>query len=143
MAIWRRTATCEALDEAGRGTLIEHLGLRFTEIGPDYVRATMPVDARTRQPMGLLHGGASVVLAETLGSTAALLCVDAEHQCVGLDINANHVRAARSGLVTGTARPLHLGGRTQVWSIEIVDAAQKLVCVSRLTVAVIQRGVLG
>jgi len=93
--------------------------------------------------MGLLHGGASVVLAETLGSTAALLCVDAEHQCVGLDINANHVRAARSGLVTGTARPLHLGGRTQVWSIEIVDAAQKLVCVSRLTVAVIQRGVLG
>jgi len=143
MAIWRRTATCESLDEAGRGTLIEHLGLRFTEIGPDYVRATMPVDARTRQPMGLLHGGASVVLAETLGSTAALLCVDAEHQCVGLDINANHVRAARSGLVTGTARPLHLGGRTQVWSIEIVDAAQKLVCVSRLTVAVIQRGVLG
>ena len=104
----------------------------------------MPVDARTVQPYGLLHGGASVALAETLGSMGATMCVDVnEYQVVGQEINANHVRAARSGLVTGTARPLHLGGRTHVWGIEIVNEAKKLVCVSRLTVAVIKRGSLG
>ena len=124
--------------------MIGHLGIEFTEIGDDYIRATMPVDARTHQPYGLLHGGASVALAETLGSMGAAMCVDAkEYQCVGQEINANHVRAARTGVVTGTARPVHLGGRTQVWSIEIVNEAGKLVCISRLTVAVIRRGALG
>ena len=104
----------------------------------------MPVDRRTRQPQGLLHGGASVALAESLGSTAATLCIDAaEYQQVGLEINANHVRSARAGLVVGTARPVHIGRRTQIWSIEIRDAAAKLICLSRLTVAVIKRGALG
>ena len=120
------------------------LGIHFIEVGDDFVRATMPVDARTVQPYGLLHGGASVALAETLGSMGATMCVDVnEYQVVGQEINANHVRAARSGLVTGTARPLHLGGRTHVWGIEIVNDAKKLVCISRITVAVIKRGSLG
>jgi 1,4-dihydroxy-2-naphthoyl-CoA hydrolase len=142
MSIWRSLQTLDELN-LSRGTLIDHLGIRFTEIGDDFVRGTMPVDARTAQPYGLLHGGASVALAETLGSTGAALCVDAaEYQCVGQEINANHVRAARSGLVTGTARPLHIGGRTQVWGIDIVNDANKLVCVSRITIAVIKRGAL-
>jgi uncharacterized protein (TIGR00369 family) len=116
----------------------------FTEIGDDFIRGTLPVDGRTRQPYGLLHGGASVALAETLGSTGATMCVDTkEFQCVGQEINANHVRAARTGQVTGTARPLHLGGRTQVWSIDIVGNEGKLVCTSRLTIAIIRRGSLG
>jgi 1,4-dihydroxy-2-naphthoyl-CoA hydrolase len=125
------------------GTMVEYVGIRFTESGDDFVRGTMPVDGRTRQPYGLLHGGASVVLAETLGSMGAAMCVDAqEYQCVGQEINANHVRAARTGSVTGTARPVHVGGRTQVWIIDIVNEAGKLVCTSRLTVAVIKRGAL-
>jgi uncharacterized protein (TIGR00369 family) len=132
----------EALN-ASSDTMIAHLGIRFTEVGDDFVRATMPVDGRTRQPYGLLHGGASVALAETLGSMGAAMCVDsAEFQVVGQEINANHLRAARSGLVTGTARPIHIGGRSQVWSIEITDAAGKLVCISRITMAVIKRGAL-
>lgn len=143
MAIWRRVQSLEALNTP-RGNLIDHLGIRFIEIGEDFLRGTMPVDARTVQPYGLLHGGASVALAETLGSMGAAMCVDAaEYQCVGQEINANHVRSARSGLVTGTARPIHLGGRTHVWGIEIVNDANKLVCVSRLTVAVIKLGALG
>jgi 1,4-dihydroxy-2-naphthoyl-CoA hydrolase len=134
----------QELNSGRAGTLIEHLGIEFTEIGDDFIRATMPVDGRTRQPYGLLHGGASVALAETLGSMGATLCVDTgQYQCVGQEINANHVRAARSGLVTGTARPLHVGRRTQVWNIDIVNEAGKLVCTSRLTVAIIQRGSLG
>jgi 1,4-dihydroxy-2-naphthoyl-CoA hydrolase len=144
MTIWRTFSSLAELNAGRPGTLIEHLGIEFTELGDDYIRATMPVDERTRQPYGLLHGGASVALAETLGSTGAALCIDAaEYQCVGQEINANHVRAARSGLVTGTARPIHLGGRTQVWSIEVRNDAGKLVCISRLTVAVIRRGALG
>jgi 1,4-dihydroxy-2-naphthoyl-CoA hydrolase len=144
MTIWRSLSSVAELNSERPGTLIEHLGIEFTEIGDDYIRATMPVDARTRQPYGLLHGGASVALTETLGSTGAAMCVDVkEYQCVGQEINANHVRAARTGLVTGTARPVHLGGRTQVWSIEIVNEAGKLVCISRLTVAVIRLGSLG
>jgi 1,4-dihydroxy-2-naphthoyl-CoA hydrolase len=142
--IWKSLRTVAELNAGRAGTLIEHLGIEFTEIGDDFIRATMPVDARTRQPYGLLHGGASVALAETLGSMGSAMCVDAaEYQCVGQDINANHVRAARAGLVTGTARPVHLGGRSQVWSIDIVNETGKLVCTSRLTVAVIRRGVLG
>jgi uncharacterized protein (TIGR00369 family) len=143
MSIWRSLRTVEELNGNRAGTLIENLGILFTEIGDDFVRATMPVDARTVQPYGLLHGGASVALAETLGSMGASMCVDAaEYQVVGQEINANHVRAARSGLVTGTARAVHLGGRTHVWSIEIVNDAQKLVCISRITMAVIKRGAL-
>jgi 1,4-dihydroxy-2-naphthoyl-CoA hydrolase len=144
MIPWRSLLSVEELNSGRGGTLIEHLGIEFTEIGDDYIRGTMPVDGRTRQPYGLLHGGASVTLAETLGSTGATMCVDAkEYQCVGQEINANHVRAARAGLVTGTARPLHLGGRTQVWAIDIVNEAGKLVCTSRLTMAVIRRGAIG
>ena len=143
MTIWRSLMTLEQLN-SHQGTLNSTLGIHFIEIGDDFVRATMPVDARTVQPYGLLHGGASVALAETLGSMGATMCVDVnEYQVVGQEINANHVRAARSGLVTGTARPLHLGGRTHVWGIEIVNDAKKLVCVSRITVAVIKRGSLG
>ena len=144
MSIWRSLQTLENLNGNREGTLIGTLGILFTEIGDDFVRGTMPVDARTVQPYGLLHGGASVALAETLGSMGAAMCVDAaEYQVVGQEINANHVRAARSGLVTGTARAVHLGGRTHVWSIEIVNDAQKLVCISRITMAVIRRGALG
>jgi len=144
MSIWRSLRALETLNSASAGTLIRHLGILFTEIGDDFIRGTMPVDERSRQPYGLLHGGASVALAETLGSMGASMCVDAErYLCVGQEINANHVRAARSGLVTGTARPAHVGGRSQVWSIEIVNEGGKLVCLSRLTVAVIRRGALG
>ncbi len=142
MSIWRSPQSLEQLN-VQRGNLIDNLGIRFTEIGDDFVRGTMPVDARTVQPYGLLHGGASVALAETLGSMGAAMCVDsADYQCVGQEINANHVRAARSGLVTGTARPIHIGGRTHVWGIDIVNEADKLVCISRITMAVIKRGAL-
>jgi 1,4-dihydroxy-2-naphthoyl-CoA hydrolase len=140
MTIWKGPRSVEELNSSAAGTLIEHLGIRFTEVGDDYVRATMPVDARTQQPFGLLHGGASVALAETLGSTGATMCVDTrEYLCVGQEINANHVRAARTGLVTGTARPVHVGGRTQVWTIDIRNEAGNLVCTSRLTIAIIRR----
>jgi 1,4-dihydroxy-2-naphthoyl-CoA hydrolase len=143
VSIWRSPQTLKELNDAGTGTMIRHLGIVFTEIGGDFVRATMPVDGRTRQPYGLLHGGASVVLAETLGSTGAVMCVDqAEFLCVGQEINANHVRSARRGVVTGTARPVHLGGRSHVWAIEIVNDEQDLVCVSRLTIAIVKRGAL-
>jgi 1,4-dihydroxy-2-naphthoyl-CoA hydrolase len=143
MSIWRSLRTVEELNANRAGTLIENLGILFTEIGADFVRGTMPVDTRTVQPYGLLHGGASVALAETLGSMGASMCVDAaEFQVVGQEINANHVRAARGGLVTGTARAVHLGGRTHVWTIDIVNEAQKLVCISRITMAVIKRGAL-
>ena len=143
MSIWRSLRTVEDLNANREGTLIANLGILFTEIGADFVRGTMPVDTRTVQPYGLLHGGASVALAETLGSMGAAMCVDAaEYQVVGQEINANHVRAARDGLVTGTARAVHLGGRTHVWTIDIVNEAEKLVCISRITMAVIKRGAL-
>ena len=137
MGIWRTEKTLEQIRDYGRNTLAEHIGIRMTEIGPDYLRATMPVDARTRQPYGLLHGGASVLLAETLGSSAGMLCVGPDQACVGIEINANHVRGVREGLVTGTARPGHLGRQTQVWEIRIEDDRGRLACVSRITLAVI------
>jgi 1,4-dihydroxy-2-naphthoyl-CoA hydrolase len=144
MMIWKSIRSVQELNSGRVGTLLEHLGIEFTEIGDDFVCGTMPVDERTRQPYGLLHGGASVALAETLGSMGAAMCVDAaEYQCVGQEINANHLRAARSGLVTGTARPVHVGGRSQVWTIDIINDAGKLVCTSRLTIAIIRRGSLG
>jgi len=140
MSIWRNVLPLEALNRAAVGTMGQHLEIVFTEIGEDFVRATMPVDDRTRQPYGLLHGGASVALAETLGSTGATMCIDtSRYFCVGQEINANHVRSARSGLVTGTARPLHIGRRSQVWGIEITDESGALVCISRLTMAVLDR----
>jgi uncharacterized protein (TIGR00369 family) len=144
MTIWRSLRSLEELNSGSAGTMVEHLGIEFTEIGDDFIRGTMPVDGRTRQPYGVLHGGASVALAETLGSTGATMCVDAtQYQCVGQEINANHVRPAHQGFVAGSARPVHLGGRTHVWIIDIVNEAGKLVCTSRLTMAVIRRGSLG
>ena len=140
MSIWVRQPTLEALNAMCRGTMMEHLDIRFTEVGEDFVAATMPVDARTHQPFGLLHGGASAALAETLGSAAANFCCDpATHYAVGVEINANHLRAVRSGIVTGLGRALHLGRRTQVWEMRITDDAGRLACVSRLTLAVVER----
>lgn len=139
MSIWYRPYTLAELERLSEGCMPGHVGIRFTEIGPDFLRGTMPVDSRTRQPFGLLHGGASVTLAETLGSVAANCCIDAARRfAVGQEINANHLRSARSGHVTGTARPLHLGARTQVWDIRIEDEKGRLTCVSRLTVAVVE-----
>jgi len=121
--------------------MIEHIGIEFLEIGDDYIKARMPVDHRTIQPLGFLHGGASVALAETLGSVAAYLCVDASQKtCVGLDINANHIRAVTSGFVYGIVRPIHIGGLTQVWEIRITNEQDKLVCISRITMAVLDKG---
>jgi 1,4-dihydroxy-2-naphthoyl-CoA hydrolase len=140
MSIWHVRPTLEALHQQAQGTMIAHLGIEFLEVGDDYLRGRMPVDARTVQPFGILHGGASVALAETLGSAAAHWCIDhAEQVCVGLDVNANHVRAVRSGYVMGTARPLHLGSSTQVWEIRIEDEPVRLVCAARLTMAVLKR----
>jgi 1,4-dihydroxy-2-naphthoyl-CoA hydrolase len=124
----------------GKNTMSEHIGIEFTEIGENYLKGRMPVDHRTNQPYGLLHGGASCALAETLGSIASALVIDqAAFICVGLEINANHIRSARKGFVTGTAIPLHLGKSTHVWDIKITDEDHKLVCVSRLTVAIIAK----
>lgn len=136
-SIFRRGLDLAALNALSQGTAIETLGIEFVDIGDDYLVATMPVDGRTRQPYGLLHGGASVLLAETLGSSAGNMCVEEGSRCVGLEINANHVRAVVDGRVTGTARPLHLGRSTQVWEIRIEDARGRLACISRLTLAVV------
>lgn len=141
MSIWFKPLTLADVQRLhGRGgDMVAHLDIRITEIGPDFLRGTMPVDERTRQPFGLLHGGASVALAETLGSVASNFVIDTSRfYAVGQEINANHLRSARSGLVTGTARPIHLGSRSHVWDIRIEDEAGKLVCVSRLTMAVIE-----
>ena len=138
MPFLRRPAPAE-LDALSAGTAIERLGIVFTEVGDDFLRATMPVDARTVQPYGLLHGGASVLLAETLGSTAGGLCVGEHQGVVGIEINANHLAGVRDGHVTGTARPLHVGRSTQVWEIRIEDERGRLACISRLTLAVVER----
>ena len=144
MTLWKQNLSLDQANAMFRNTMCETIGLRITEIGDDYVRATMPVDARTIQPYGLLHGGASVALAETLGSLAGMLTLDpAAEAAVGLDINANHVRGVKSGVVTGTARAVHLGRSTQVWEMRIEDERQKLVCISRLTLAVVPRQVVG
>ena len=140
MSIWRVTPTPEDLTARGSRSMPGFLGIRFTEAGPDFLRASMPVNERTHQPFGLLHGGASVTLAETLGSVASMQCVDPErYLCVGQEINANHLRGVASGTVTATARPLHLGSRSHVWHIEIRDESERLVCVSRLTMAILER----
>ncbi len=140
MAIWFRDHTPGEVNFIMRETLISHLGIEILEIGEDYLTARMPVDSRTSQPMGILHGGASVALAETLGSCGANLVIDRdEYACVGLEINANHVRSASSGYVVGTARPLHLGKTTQVWEMLIRDEEGNLVCASRMTNAVLKK----
>ena len=142
MAIWKQAVSIGPVSGDQfpvPNTMAAHLGLRITEIGEDYLRGTLPVDHRTKQPYGRLHGGASCVLAEELGSIAAALCTDPKEVfTVGLEINANHIRAATQGIVTGTARPLHIGRATQVWEIRIEDQENKLVCISRLTVAVVK-----
>jgi uncharacterized protein (TIGR00369 family) len=136
---FRRHPSVDALNALSRDTAIAALGIVFTEVGADFLRATMPVDARTLQPYGLLHGGASVLLAETLGSSAGNLCVGEDAMVVGIEINANHLAAVRGGLVTGTARPLHVGRSTQVWDIRIEDEVGRLACIARLTLAAVAR----
>lgn len=141
-AIWYNPAviTLEGLNAFGHHTMGKHIGIEFTEIGEEFLKARMPVDERTRQPYGLLHGGASAVLAETLGSVASSLVIDmVRYNCVGIEINANHIRAVRDGFVTGTVSPLHLGATTHVWDIRIHDDRHKLTCVSRLTVAILKK----
>lgn len=141
MGIWfNKNLAVTDLQGLGKNTLGEHIGIRFSEIGEDYLKATMPVDHRTHQPYGLLHGGASAALAETLGSVSSALVIDQEKfLCVGIEINANHVRSVRSGIVEGTCIPIHIGATTHVWDIRIHDERNKLVCVSRLTVAILKK----
>ena len=140
MSIWFRQFTIDEVKTFQHDTMGEHLGIEFMDIGADYLEARMPVDGRTMQPDRILHGGASVALAETLGSVGGSMCVDRERfQVVGVEINANHLRPATGGHVTGRASPIHVGRRTQVWNIEIRDDLERLVCVSRLTIAVIER----
>jgi 1,4-dihydroxy-2-naphthoyl-CoA hydrolase len=140
MSIWKKHPSLEGLSKSRAGTLVEHLGIEVVEIGDDFLLASMPVDNRTHQPMGILHGGASIALAETVGSIAANLAVDAGHYCVGLEVNGNHLRSVREGLVFAKATPIHLGRSTQVWNIRISDEADKNVCISRLTMAVLAKG---
>lgn len=138
--IWKTAITLNDLNNRSLNTAASHLGIVFSEIGDDFLAATMPVSNHTMQPLGLLHGGISVALAETVGSSAANYCIDQEkHYCVGLDINANHMKSAKTGIVTAVAKPLHLGRSTQVWEIKIVNDNQMLVCISRLTIAVITK----
>ena len=138
-SVFRRIRSLEDLNAHSMNTSISHLGIEFIEVGEDFVRGTMPVDQRTKQPYGLLHGGSSAMLAETLASVAANMCVEKEgQQAVGLELNCNHVRGVTQGVVTGTARPVHVGRKTQVWDIRIEDERGKLCCVSRLTLAVIE-----
>ena len=138
--LFNPTISLEALNRMSKNTLVEHLSIEFTEIGDDFIKAKMPVDSRTHQPFGMLHGGASVVLAETLGSVAANFCIDQEKQyAVGLDINANHLRAVKNGWVYGITSPVHIGKGTQVWEICITNEEEALVCISRITIAVLEK----
>jgi 1,4-dihydroxy-2-naphthoyl-CoA hydrolase len=141
MSIWfNKAITIEKIAPISKNTLGEHIGMQFSEIGENYLKATMPVDHRTHQPYGLLHGGASAALAETLGSVSSALVIDQEKFiCVGIEINANHVRSVRSGIVTGICSPIHIGATTHVWDIRIHDERNKLVCISRLTVAILKK----
>jgi 1,4-dihydroxy-2-naphthoyl-CoA hydrolase len=137
--IWQRHFDLDILNATSKNTLVDHLNIVYTEFTNNSLTATMPVNSNTHQPLGLLHGGASVVLAETLGSIAANFCVPEGHFCLGMEINANHLKSVRSGVVTGVAKPIHIGRNTQLWEIKIVDQAQNLVCISRLTMMVKQK----
>jgi 1,4-dihydroxy-2-naphthoyl-CoA hydrolase len=139
MSIWKKAISLEALNKHSENTAVSHLGIEMTAIGDDFLVGRVPVDARTRQPFGLLHGGVSVVLAETLGSMAAYYAIPEGFIALGLDINANHLRSARDGWVTGTARAVHIGRSTQVWHIDMRNDAGELVCVSRLTMSVLEQ----
>lgn len=140
MPIWKMPINPDLLRARAADTFAEFIGIEFTDIGDDYLKATLPVDHTTKQPLGFLNGGVSAALAETVASTAANYCVDQKIcYCVGLDINANHLRPATSGLVTAIAKPLHLGNKTQVWEIKIENEAQKLICIARMTMAVVNR----
>ena len=140
MSIWKGIVTAEWLNKRCENTLVQHLGIEFTEVGDDFLCATMPVDHRTAQPFGCLHGGASLAFAETLGSAAGLMCVDRKKQyCVGMEINANHIRPVHSGQVRGVAKPVHIGKKTHVWEISISNKYDKTVCVSRMTLAVLNK----
>lgn len=143
MSLWfNKALSVDDLTQLGKDTLSEHLGIEWDPPGEDFLSARMPVDHRTRQPYGLLHGGASVALAETLGSVGAAMVVDkSKYYCVGIEINANHVRSARKGWVTGVARPIHIGATTHVWEIKITDERGKLACISRITVAILKKPV--
>lgn len=138
MSLWKKKASLAQLNKHSEATIMQHLNIEFTDITDDSLTATMPVNTQTHQPMGLLHGGASVVLAETLGSTAGTLACAEGYVCVGLEINANHIRAVSSGTVTGNTTALHIGRTTQVWQITIRDDQQKVCCISRITLSVIQ-----
>mgnify|MGYP000916708024 CR=1 FL=1 len=138
MSIWKQAISVEALTANSVNTAVSHLGIEFLEVGDDFIRARLPVDHRTVQPYRLLHGGVSVVLAETLGSCGAAFAAPPGHRVVGLDINANHLKSASSGWVIGITRPVHIGRTTQVWAIEITNEAGELVCISRITMAVLQ-----
>jgi 1,4-dihydroxy-2-naphthoyl-CoA hydrolase len=138
MNIFQVPPTIDELNSWSANTLVQHLGIKFTGVGEDYLEAKMPVDHRTHQPIGALHGGASVALAETMGSMGAMCCLDRTKQyCVGLEINANHIKGVRDGFVRGIAKPVHIGKKTQVWEIRITDDADNLVCISRITLAVL------
>ena len=140
MRIWLdKNISVESLRPFGKGTMSEHLGIEWLDLGDDFLKAKMPVDHRTNQPYGLLHGGASCVLAETLGSVASYLVIDSsQYYCVGIEINANHIRSVKNGFVYGVCSPLHIGSSTHVWDIRITNEEGKLVCISRLTVAVMK-----
>ena len=137
MTIWKRPISPEILNRLHDNTAVAHLGIEFTEVGDDFIKARIAVNAHTRQPFGLLHGGVSVVLAETLGSCGANYCIPEGQRAVGLDINANHLRGATSGYVTGITRPVHIGRSTQVWQIELFNDAGQMTCASRITMAVL------
>lgn len=140
MKIWQVEMTLAALAAGAKNTMIEHLGIEFTEIGDNFLKARMPVDHRTKQPAGIMHGGASCVLAETIGSMAAYCCIDpSKFQIVGLDINTNHIRSVREAYVTGIAEPFHLGRSSQVWGIKIMNDNEQLISVSRLTIAILSK----
>jgi uncharacterized protein (TIGR00369 family) len=136
--VWTQDISVQILTDLHRDTAVQHLGMEFLEVGDDFITARVPVDSRTKQPYGLLHGGVSVVLAETLGSCGAAFSCPPGHRAVGLDINANHLKGATSGWVTGTTRPVHIGRSTQVWQIDLKNDAGELTCVSRITMAILQ-----
>jgi uncharacterized protein (TIGR00369 family) len=135
--IWKQTVSVESLTRIHHQTVVDRLGVEFLEVGDDFIRARVPVDERTRQPYGILHGGVSVVLAETLGSCGAAYASPPGHRAVGLDINANHLRSTSTGWVTGSCRPVHIGRSTHVWQIDLVNDAGQLTCVSRITMAIL------
>jgi 1,4-dihydroxy-2-naphthoyl-CoA hydrolase len=140
VVIWKNSVSLDEIKRISKDTMVEYLGIEIIEIGEDYLRASMPVCARTHRPMGILHGGASVALAETVGSIAAFLAAPPGKHCVGLEINANHLRSVRSGMVFAVAKPIHIGGTTQVWDIRITDGDGNSVAISRLTIAVLDPG---